>query len=125
MLRMTDLDSGKSVDLTVQDIFMECFREQIDRGLNPRNLEEFRGRLGHEIEEAIADAVDLSLQPPFTAEITQAYVLASALGIPIPKEALRRRLALTRFFRAHGQPWPLSSEIPTNANQQGPLGKMG
>ncbi len=124
MLRMTDLDTGKSVELAVEEILMECFREQIDRGRNPGNLKAFRRRLGHGIEKVIADAVDLSLQPPLSSELNQAFLLATALRIPVPEDALRRRSILLRFLRAHEPLTPLPSceaateqDVPTTVTR--------
>jgi hypothetical protein len=113
MLRITDLDSGKSVDLGVEDVLLGRFREQIDRGRNPKNLKAFRQRLESRIEVAITDAIDLNFQPPLPREINDAIMLASILDISIPKNALRRRSVLLRFLHDHKYSEPPSSQATT------------
>jgi hypothetical protein len=117
MLRITDLESGKSVDLALEDAIRGCFREQIDRGRNGRNHRAFLQRLEHGMEAAIRYAVDLSLEPPLSSEITRAFLLASALHIPIPEDAMLRRSAMLRFLRAHEPSAPPSSDQPTDKPQ--------
>jgi hypothetical protein len=114
MLRITDLESGKSIDIALPDVVAECFREQLDRGRKPGNHKAFLRRLEHRIELAIGDAVDVSLQPPLQCEITEAGVIALVHNVSIPAKGFRRRSSLLKFLRAYadspagspGQPDP-------------------
>jgi hypothetical protein len=101
MIRMTDLESGKSIDITLRDVVAKCFREQMDRGRNPGNRKAFLRRLEHRIELAIGDAVDPSLQPPLQCEITEAGVIALVHNVSIPEEGFRRRSILLKFLRPY------------------------
>jgi hypothetical protein len=117
MLRITDLESGKSVDLALEDVLTNCFREQIDLGQDRRKHEAFLQRLEHGMEAAIRYAVDLSLEPPLQSEITRAFLIVSALGIPMPEDAMLRRSAMLRFLRAHEPSAPPSPDQPTDKPQ--------
>jgi hypothetical protein len=101
MLRMTDLESGKSIDITLPDVVANCFREQLDRGRNPGNRKAFLRRLEHRIELAIGDSVDVSLQPPLHCEITEASVIALVHNVSIPAKGFRRRSILLKFLRPY------------------------
>ena len=113
MLRMTDLESGKSIDITLPDVVAKCFREQLDRGRKPRNREAFLRRLEYRIELAIGDSVDVSLQPPLASEITEAGVIAMAHNVSIPEEGLRRRSILLKFLRPYADSPKVSPGRPT------------
>jgi hypothetical protein len=112
MLRMTDLESGKSIDITLPDVVIKCFGEQMDRGRKPHNREAFLRRLEHRIELAIGDAVDVSLQPPLHCEITEASVIAMAHNVSIPEEGFRRRSVLLKFLRPYVDPQIVSPGPP-------------
>jgi hypothetical protein len=99
VLRITDLESGKSVDLSVRELAAECLREQIDRGKKPKNLERFVERFAYHLELAIGDAVDPTLQPPLSNEVTLATYIAMMKNIPIPSICLRRRIELLKFLQ--------------------------
>jgi hypothetical protein len=101
MLRMTDLESGKSIDITLPDVVAKCFLEQLDRGRKPGNRKAFLRRLEYRIELAIGDSVDVSLQPPLHCEITEASVIALAHNVSIPEEGFRRRSILLKFLRPY------------------------
>lgn len=113
MLRMTDLESGKSIDITLPDVVAECFREQLDRGRKPRNREAFLQRLEHRIELAIGDSVDASLQPPLQCEITEASVIALVHNVSIPAKGFRRRSILLKFLRPYTDSLIVSPGPPT------------
>jgi hypothetical protein len=113
MLRMTDLESGKSIDITLPDVVTKCFREQLDRGRKPRNREAFLRRLEHRIELAIGDAVDVSLQPPLPSEITEASVIALVHNVSIPEKGFRRRSILLKFLRPYADSPIVSPGPPT------------
>jgi hypothetical protein len=113
MLRVTDLESGKSIDITLPDVVAKCFREQLDRGRKPGNRKAFLRRLEHRIELAIGDSVDVSLQPPLQSEITEAGFIAMAHNVPFPKEGLRRRSILLKFLRPYVDAPTISPEPPT------------
>ena len=63
------------------------------------NLRAFTRRFEYRIEAAVINAVDLSIQPPFPTEITQAAFISMTRNVPLPAEALRRRTALFKFLR--------------------------
>jgi hypothetical protein len=101
MLRITDLESGKSIDITLPDVVAKCFQEQLDRGRKPGNRRAFLRRLEHRIELAIGDSVDVSLQPPLQCEITEASVIALVHKVSIPAKGFRRRSILLKFLRPY------------------------
>jgi hypothetical protein len=113
MLRMTDLESGKSIDITLPDVVTKCFREQLDRGRKPGNRKAFLRRLEYRIELAIGDSVDVSLQPPLHCEITEANVIALAHNVSIPEGGFRRRSVLLKFLRPYADSPINSSGRPT------------
>ena len=113
MLRITDLESGKSIDITLPDVVANCFRDQLDRGRKPGNRKAFLRRLEHRIELAIGDAVDVSLQPPLHREITDASVIAMAHNVSIPEEGFRRRSVLLKFLRPYTDSPMVSPGPPT------------
>jgi hypothetical protein len=113
MLRMTDLESGKSIDITLPDVVAKCFLEQLDRGRKPSNRKAFLRRLEHRIQLAIGDSVDVSLQPPLQCEITEAAVIAMLHNVPIPQEGLRRRSILLKFLRPYASSPTACPEQPS------------
>jgi hypothetical protein len=113
MLRITDLDSGKSIDISLPDVVANCFRDQLDRGRKPGNRKAFLRRLEHRIELAIGDSVDVSLQPPLHCEITEASVIALAHNVSIPAKGFRRRSILLKFLRPYADSPIVSPGQPT------------
>jgi hypothetical protein len=100
-LRLSDPDTGKSIDLAVPDSVLNCFREQIKRARTPKSLEAFRSRLECRIEPAIIEAVNLSIQPPLRHEITRAQVISMMQNVPLPTRTLHHRTTLLKFLQKY------------------------
>src|SRR6185312_13039839 len=85
VFRITDLGSGMAVDISIRDVTVDSFREQLARGVKkPKNRTMFLRRLEYRIEEAIEESLDLTLQPPKTGEQTEAVFRAMTQNISIP-----------------------------------------
>lgn len=103
MLRLTDLATGRSVDLPVLGMTSECFVEQLEAGKKPKGLHAFIERLSYRVELAIADAVDASIEPPRASELISAVYLASDQNLSLPPECLRRRRAMVKFLLGYAR----------------------
>lgn len=100
MFRIIELESGNSVDITVRDLAVQSFCEQLARGVKkPKNRAAFLKRLQSRIEDAIEESLDPSLQPPRTHEQTEAAFRAMMQNLSVPAEAFRRRSVMLKFLR--------------------------
>ena len=100
VFRIIELESGNSVDITVRDLAVQSFCEQLARGVKkPKNRVAFLKRLQYRIEEAIEESLDPSLQPPRTGEETEAAFRAMMQNLRVPAEAFRRRTVMLKFLR--------------------------
>lgn len=100
MFRITDLQSGLAVDISIREIAVEAFREQMNRGgKKPKNRVEFLKRLQSQVEDAIEASLDRSLQPPRRSEEMEGAVRAMMQNVPIPREAFHRRSIMLKWLR--------------------------
>jgi len=100
VFRITDLQSGLAVDISIREIAVEAFREQMNRGgKKPKNRVEFLKRLQSQVEDAIEASLDRSLQPPRRSEEMEGAVRAMMQNVPIPREAFHRRSIMLKWLR--------------------------
>ena len=93
-LRLVYDDLDLSLDLPSAPGMAEAIGMQIERCLVPGGASGFAWRLIGEI----TNMLDADLQPPSPQQMTVATLLAKALNISIPGEALRYRGCMTEFL---------------------------
>lgn len=106
-LRLVHDDLDISLDLPGVPAITEAIGMQIERCLVQGGASGFAWRLIGEI----TNMLDVDLQPPSPQQMTIATLIAKALNISLPGEALRYRGCMTEFLDRY-QPL-LDSRYPT------------